>query len=117
MKRSGKLEVPTWVDIVKTGAYKELAPYDPDWYYVRAGASIPLLHLVKFMSDLYFPYFSHHIILDHLPQLPSHDTSTSAKTSVSALSSNSTVAVTAAETVPHTTAMLPPLSSAKSANP
>lgn len=38
LKRSGKLEVPTWVDIVKTGAYKELAPYDPDWYYVRAGA-------------------------------------------------------------------------------
>lgn len=37
LKRSGKLEVPTWVDIVKTGAYKELAPYDPDWYYVRAG--------------------------------------------------------------------------------
>ena len=37
LKRSGKLEVPTWADIVKTGAYKELAPYDPDWYYVRAG--------------------------------------------------------------------------------
>ena len=37
LKRSGKLEVPTWVDIVKTGAYKELAPYDPDWFYVRAG--------------------------------------------------------------------------------
>lgn len=37
LKRSGKLEVPTWVDIVKTGAYKELAPYDPDWYYIRAG--------------------------------------------------------------------------------
>ena len=43
LKRSGKLEVPTWVDIVKTGAYKELAPYDPDWYYVRAG---PYLHYV-----------------------------------------------------------------------
>ena len=38
LKRSGKLDVPTWADIVKTGAYKELAPYDPDWYYVRAGA-------------------------------------------------------------------------------
>ena len=38
LKRSGKLEVPTWVDIVKTGSFKELAPYDPDWYYVRAGA-------------------------------------------------------------------------------
>ncbi|KAF8133929.1 hypothetical protein EV363DRAFT_1397335 [Boletus edulis] len=37
LKRSGKLEVPTWVDLVKTGAFKELAPYDPDWYYVRAG--------------------------------------------------------------------------------
>ncbi|KAH9936096.1 uncharacterized protein B0H18DRAFT_1081833 [Fomitopsis serialis] len=29
LKRSGKLEVPTWVDIVKTGSFKELAPYDP----------------------------------------------------------------------------------------
>ena len=37
LKRSGKLEVPVWADIVKTGAYKELAPYDPDWFYVRAG--------------------------------------------------------------------------------
>jgi small subunit ribosomal protein S19e len=41
LKRSGKLEVPTWVDLVKTGAYKELAPYDPDWYYVRSGAPCP----------------------------------------------------------------------------
>jgi hypothetical protein len=24
---------------VKTGKFKELAPYDPDWYYVRAGKS------------------------------------------------------------------------------
>lgn len=37
LKRSGKLEIPTWVDIVKTGPQKELAPYDPDWFYVRAG--------------------------------------------------------------------------------
>lgn len=37
LKRSGKLEVPTWVDIVKTGSFKELAPYDPDWFYVRSG--------------------------------------------------------------------------------
>lgn len=40
LKRSGKLEVPTWVDIVKTGAYKELAPYDQDWFYTRAGGSL-----------------------------------------------------------------------------
>eukprot|EP00339_Tiarina_fusa_P028174 CAMPEP_0117049136 /NCGR_PEP_ID=MMETSP0472-20121206/33958_1 /TAXON_ID=693140 ORGANISM="Tiarina fusus, Strain LIS" /NCGR_SAMPLE_ID=MMETSP0472 /ASSEMBLY_ACC=CAM_ASM_000603 /LENGTH=149 /DNA_ID=CAMNT_0004762487 /DNA_START=12 /DNA_END=461 /DNA_ORIENTATION=- len=35
LKRSGKVELPSWTDLVKTGVYKELAPYDPDWYYVR----------------------------------------------------------------------------------
>lgn len=44
LKRSGKLEIPTWVDVVKTGSQKELAPYDPDWYYVRAGESIGVVH-------------------------------------------------------------------------
>lgn len=33
------MQLPNWVDLVKTGAFKELAPYDPDWYYVRAGGS------------------------------------------------------------------------------
>jgi ribosomal protein S19E (S16A) len=37
LKRTGKLEVPKWVDLVKTGTFKELAPYDPDWYFIRAG--------------------------------------------------------------------------------
>lgn len=32
-----QIQLPAWVDIVKTGASKELAPYDPDWYYIRAG--------------------------------------------------------------------------------
>jgi len=35
LKRSGKVEVPKWADIVKTGPHKELAPYNPDWYYIR----------------------------------------------------------------------------------
>jgi hypothetical protein len=34
-----QIELPLWTDIVKTGKFKELAPYDPDWYYVRAGKS------------------------------------------------------------------------------
>lgn len=38
LKRTGKIEVPKWADLVKTAKFKELAPYDPDWYYVRAGA-------------------------------------------------------------------------------
>eukprot|EP00271_Cylindrocystis_brebissonii_P015856 TRINITY_DN38902_c0_g1_i1.p1 TRINITY_DN38902_c0_g1~~TRINITY_DN38902_c0_g1_i1.p1 ORF type:complete len:167 (-),score=30.43 TRINITY_DN38902_c0_g1_i1:440-883(-) len=38
LKKTGKIEVPTWADLVKTGTFKELAPYDPDWYYVRAAS-------------------------------------------------------------------------------
>ncbi|ONK76333.1 uncharacterized protein A4U43_C03F26500 [Asparagus officinalis] len=32
------MELPQWTDIVKTGRFKELAPYDPDWYYIRAAS-------------------------------------------------------------------------------
>jgi len=38
LKRSGKIQVPKWVDLVKTGHFKELAPYNPDWYYIRAAS-------------------------------------------------------------------------------
>ncbi len=37
LKRSGRVDVPKWADVVKTGAFKELAPYDPDWYLIRTG--------------------------------------------------------------------------------
>ncbi|KAI9286281.1 40S ribosomal protein S19-A [Umbelopsis sp. AD052] len=47
LKRTGKLEVPKWVDIVKTGTYKELAPYDPDWFYVHAAAVARHVYLRK----------------------------------------------------------------------
>ncbi|XP_065629545.1 small ribosomal subunit protein eS19x [Quercus suber] len=39
LKRSGHVELPEWTDLVKTATFKELAPYDPDWYYIRAGVS------------------------------------------------------------------------------
>ena len=42
LKRIGKIEVPKWADLVKTAAFKELAPYDQDWYYIRAGKPRPL---------------------------------------------------------------------------
>ena len=38
LKKTGKMDVPKWVDIAKTGPFKELAPYDEDFYYIRAGA-------------------------------------------------------------------------------
>jgi len=47
LKRSGKMEMPQWVDIVKTGTFKELAPYNPDWYYIRAAAIARHIYLRK----------------------------------------------------------------------
>eukprot|EP01035_Chromulina_nebulosa_P019163 gene19163-25006_t len=38
LKNNDKFVVPKWVDLVKTGVNRELAPYDPDWYYIRAAA-------------------------------------------------------------------------------
>merc|ERR1712029_1293454 len=35
LKKSGKVKLPEWVDMVKTNVAEELAPYDEDWYYVR----------------------------------------------------------------------------------
>jgi ribosomal protein S19E (S16A) len=40
-----QMELPEWVDIVKTPRFKELPPCDPDWYYIRAGKK--LLGLVR----------------------------------------------------------------------
>lgn len=37
LKNSAVLEVPQWADLIKTGVHKQLSPYDPDWYFVRAG--------------------------------------------------------------------------------
>ncbi|KMZ59117.1 40S ribosomal protein S19-3 [Zostera marina] len=45
LKRSGKIELPHWNDIVKTGKFKELAPYDTDWYYIRAASMARKLYL------------------------------------------------------------------------
>jgi small subunit ribosomal protein S19e len=38
LKNSDKFELPVWADLVKTGTFKELAPYGDDWYYIRAAS-------------------------------------------------------------------------------
>jgi len=45
LKRSGRVDVPRWGDIVKTGVTKELAPYDPDWFYTRTAAIARKIYL------------------------------------------------------------------------
>ena len=32
------MKIPEWVDIVKLGKFNEMAPYDDDWYYIRAAS-------------------------------------------------------------------------------
>lgn len=38
LKNSDKFDLPVWADTVKTGVFKELAPYGDDWYYTRAAS-------------------------------------------------------------------------------
>ena len=44
-KKSQKLELPDWHDLIKTGTYKQLCPQDPDWYYIRAAAVVRKIYL------------------------------------------------------------------------
>ncbi len=36
-KKNPNVNIPDWVDLVKTGVQKELGPLDEDWYYTRMG--------------------------------------------------------------------------------
>jgi len=38
LKKSGNVELPKWVDIVKTSHAKELPPQDPDWFFTRCAS-------------------------------------------------------------------------------
>jgi small subunit ribosomal protein S19e len=38
LKSTGKFITPEWTAFVKTGVAKELAPYDADWFFIRAAA-------------------------------------------------------------------------------
>ena len=44
-KKTQKLNVPAWHDLIKTATYKELCPQDPDWYYVRAASVARKIYL------------------------------------------------------------------------
>merc|ERR1719169_377487 len=45
LKRQGRFEIPKWADIIKTGVSKELAPYDPDWLYVRTASMVRKIYI------------------------------------------------------------------------
>merc|ERR1712006_65920 len=45
LKKSGKIDLPPWFNIVKTAHFKELAPYDDDWYYIRTASIARKIYL------------------------------------------------------------------------
>eukprot|EP01126_Amoeba_proteus_P064051 TRINITY_DN8911_c0_g1_i1.p1 TRINITY_DN8911_c0_g1~~TRINITY_DN8911_c0_g1_i1.p1 ORF type:complete len:157 (+),score=28.34 TRINITY_DN8911_c0_g1_i1:182-652(+) len=45
LKRNQWLKLPDWIDLVKTSNAKELAPLDPDWYYIRAASVARKIYL------------------------------------------------------------------------
>jgi len=49
-----QMELPEWADIVKTAQFKELAPYDPDWYYVSLSLLYVCASMVLFCNLLDF---------------------------------------------------------------
>jgi small subunit ribosomal protein S19e len=45
LKKNDKVKMPSWIDYVKTGKAKDLAPEDPDWLYTRIAAVARKIYL------------------------------------------------------------------------
>ena len=47
LKKGNKIAIPDWGQYVKTACFKELAPYDSDWLYVRAASIAYQIYMRK----------------------------------------------------------------------
>ncbi len=45
LKSRNEISPPEWATFVKTGAHKERAPDDPDWWYVRCASVLRKIYL------------------------------------------------------------------------
>ena len=45
LKKSELIKEPEWLPFVKSSCKKDLAPYDDDWFYIRAAAIARKLYL------------------------------------------------------------------------
>lgn len=55
--------MPDWVDLVKLGKHKELAPSDENWFYIRAGKSCKLFFLITKVFSSPETYYSFRLVL------------------------------------------------------
>merc|ERR1711985_63923 len=62
LKRQPKFDVPKYHDIVKTGVIKELAPYDEDWFFIRAASIARKVYLRRGTKKAHFQTASGAII-------------------------------------------------------
>lgn len=58
LKKSGKVRVPDWSDVVKLSQNKELAPTDGDWYYIRTASVARRLYIRSPAGKSFMSYFS-----------------------------------------------------------
>lgn len=59
LKKSGKVKLPPWVDVVKLGIHKQLPPSDPDWYFVRTASIARRLYIRSPVGKSSLPCFGH----------------------------------------------------------
>merc|ERR1712136_459199 len=45
LKKSGKMTVPEWADLIKLSRFNEQGPHNPDWFYVRAASMARHLYI------------------------------------------------------------------------
>ena len=45
LKKNDRVEIPNWIEFVKTGTLKELSPEDPNWLYTRIAAVARKIYL------------------------------------------------------------------------
>ena len=67
--KQAELQAPEYVDLIKTGTFKELSPADPDWYYTRAAALARKVYLQPGKGVGYFKKkFGRAIRRGHAPE-------------------------------------------------
>ena len=45
LKNSGQIQLPSWVDIVKSGAHKTFSPIDSDWIFLRLASLVRKIYI------------------------------------------------------------------------
>ena len=45
LKNSGQIQLPSWVDVAKSGSHKAFSPIDPDWIFFRFASLVRKIYI------------------------------------------------------------------------